>query len=211
MLVIIVTFSTVSLVMVAVECSLHVVTYISHVLPSVFKDILILCYDIWKEADEKEREKRKEEESLYHYKAQTCDITGDEGRNEDKEIELTFPSYEIFFTGENNDSSKSIDKPKEGDYTQFTDVQMEKITCLHSYLYYTSDLPRSNSHLSAYETAEKLYTKLDDMKDWDCVGGHAKMCYLLLEELKLEDIKHNKLDLYTELLDYVYLCCKATI
>lgn len=174
-----------SLMVIAVECLLQVVTCLPCVTASVFDGLFKMCFNIWKEADERERERRIEEESLYHYKLKTCDITGDEEDKEKKEMEAMFPSYErCFSTFENNEVTNNTSiTDSNDDYMQFTDNQMQLISNLHCHLYCLNDLTFSHSHLMAYKTAKKLYSKFDNdnmnlSNDW--IGAHAKVCYLLM-------------------------------
>lgn len=108
---------------------------------SIILSIFNLCHQVWKIADEKRKEREKEEQSLYHYKAKVVDIVDETGEESfDDTLRETFPSYEKDFeeaeTKEeelSNNDKNSQKEVKDDDHCceQIDDQEMTRIRLLH--------------------------------------------------------------------------------
>lgn len=95
--------------------------------------LLELCGSLWLQCEEKERERAREEESLYRFKTKTHQIAESEDTIEEVQLRTLFPSFEKDFadTVENEElSSIYVDNPQQC-YVQFTPQEMEQICSLH--------------------------------------------------------------------------------
>ena len=103
---------------------------------SVFTRIFELCYQAWEIADQKQKEREKEENSLYRYKARTVDIS-DENSEDNIETALSeaFPNYEKDFEQTENihEEPTNENTTRESDDTceQFDVQESSKIRQLH--------------------------------------------------------------------------------
>lgn len=183
------------------EISLHLVKCTPHVPIHVFEELLKLCYLIWKEADEKEKEKERLEENLYQYKPKTIDITMDEEKKEEKDTELMFPNYEKDFSSsfETTEelplsqqalSQQALSQQALSVQTQFTDSQTKAIMDLHNQLYTNSNsLPPPISPLiTAYRLAREIQSTIND-KVTDLIVGHARACHLIIKSMVAKETK----------------------
>lgn len=103
--------------------------------------LLDLCGSLWLQCEEKERERAREEESLYRLRTKTHQIAESEGTIEEVQLRTLFPSFEKDFTNseESEDlSSIPVNDPQQPpsavdaqQYVQFTPQEMEQICSLH--------------------------------------------------------------------------------
>lgn len=104
--------------------------------------LLELCESLWLQCEEKERERAREEESLYRFKTKTHKIAESEDTIEEVQLRTLFPSFEKDFadTEENEElSSIYVNNPQQPPssvdpqqyYVQFTPQEMEQICSLH--------------------------------------------------------------------------------
>ena len=110
--------------------------------------LLDLCGSLWLQCEEKERERAREEESLYRFRTKTHQIAESEDTIEEVQLRTLFPSFEKHFanteedftnTEENEELSSSyVNDPQQSpsavdpqQYVQFTSQEMDQICSLH--------------------------------------------------------------------------------
>lgn len=157
---------------------------------SVIKRIFEFCHQIWKIADEKRKEREKDEQSLY--KTKVVDITDENGEEEDIETVLkeTFPNYEKDFEEDITDKEEWIEPKTDrhdnnhhsddhhGDdlCEQFDENEVNRIKQLHND--WSSDhvtvTERSNAFINMYSVGVEILNKMGGVykPGLTDIGGH---------------------------------------
>ena len=171
---------------------------------SLVKKVLAMCHTLWTIADEREREKAVEQESLYRFKPRTFEISErEEDMIAEKQLQEMFPSFEEQFQDEEDDR-KSDDSYEDGldnstqstppsssfssSFSQFTDDEMHLILSLHLTTFtptLTSSLPPSSTHRVLEVIRQRLQRQekaaiSSSPHDHQLVGGLAKLCHELI-------------------------------
>lgn len=171
---------------------------------SVVNRLLGVCHMLWGLADQRERERAAEEESLYRYRPRTFEVSErEEELVMERQLKELFPSFENDFQGEGENHENDHDEQGVTDdsskvtsacsLSQFTDDEMQLILSLHLTTFADpSDLPLLPSQDSAHHALEVVQQLLQAeaeeanvisspalSSDHLLVGGLARMCYQL--------------------------------
>ena len=178
------------LLMVAVDTAPRVPMYPN--CDSVVRKIFELCHQVWKVADEKQKEREKEEQSLY--KIKVVDITDDEtGEEENIEsiLKETFPNYEKDFedttdteelkTDHHDDNHHDDNHHSDNLCEQFTESEVNRINQLHGNWFepsfgHVTTAEQSNTFINMYTVGVELINKMGRVykPGLTDIGGH--MC-----------------------------------
>ena len=168
---------------------------------SLVKKVLAMCHTLWTIADEREREKAAEQESLYRFKPRTFEISErEEDTIVEKQLQEMFPSFEEQFQDEEDDhksddsyedrpdsSTQSTLSSFSSSFSQFTDDEMHLILSLHLTTFtptLTPSLPPSSTHRVLEVIRQRLQRQekaaISSPHDHQLVGGLAKLCHKLI-------------------------------
>ena len=171
---------------------------------SLVKKVLAMCHTLWTIADEREREKAAEQESLYRFKPRTFEISErEEDTIVDRQLQEMFPSFEEQFQDEEDDrksddsyedrpdSSTQSTPPSSSfssSFSPFTDDEMHLILSLHLTTFIptlTPSLPPSSTHRVLEVIRQRLQRQekaavSSSPHDHQLVGGLAKLCHELI-------------------------------
>ena len=171
---------------------------------SLVKKVLAMCHMLWTIADERERKKAVEQESLYRFKPRTFEISErEEDTIVERQLQEMFPSFEEQFQDEEDDqksddsyedrpdSSIQSTSPPSSSFSssisQFTDDEMHLILSLHLTTFtptLTPSFPPSSTHRVLEVIRQRLQRRekaaISSPHDHQLVGGLAKLCHELI-------------------------------
>ena len=187
--------------MVAIETTLALVSSVPGDYKPVIHQLLKHCYLLWNMADQRERERKQKEETLYHYKPKTVDITGEEEDGTAEETEQFFTNYDKDFTNdqkmeEDNESATTVPcnsvrseiNTRLEEFDQFTNTEMCLIKYLHTSLCLEETCSSQDSispHFTAYKLANDIISSSNVSQLINetpaAFGGHIKSCHFILK------------------------------
>ena len=168
---------------------------LSPVFGSIVDEILARCYQVWKIAEDKRKEREKEEESLYHYKPKVVDINKTEEEDGgDAALHNAFPNYEKEFetTQTTNPVDQATNPPsfkEDSSYDQFEIQEMVTVTQLH-WNWVSPPTGQvgvtkpSGVFLHMYNTGGDLINEEEEIvhrAGLSDIGGHIRACVDIME------------------------------